>query len=76
MTGYNSKRHGRVVGSETDAFEKLQMSMRHAVEACTEIGVRRGDDRWAQLAITFETVGKTAESLFISSQAKLILPPR
>ena len=66
------RRAERVVGSENEAFAKLIQACRHAQEAAREIGVRRTDDRWAQIGLAFEGVEQTARKLFEAGKLRLL----
>jgi hypothetical protein len=66
-------RHGRVVLSEAAAFEKLQQAMKHAIEASTEIGVRRQDKRWAQMGMIFEKLNAQVSALYSRAQLDAVV---
>ena len=60
----------KIVGGEQAAFEKLIASLRHATEACGEIGARRGDDGWGRLGILFEKIERMARDLYVARKVR------
>ncbi len=61
------------VRDEGDAYEKLQRSLRYAEEACVELGTRRSDGRWAQMAEGFRVQRNHVIQLAMTGKASRLL---
>ena len=62
-------RDPKSVGSEAGAWEKLQGGLRTAIEAATEISVRRDDNRWATISRMLEKLLQQVGKLYLSARA-------
>lgn len=62
----------RVAGGERAAYEKLEQSLRHGIEAATELGVLQSNPLWAQVAALFEQTLKKCGDHKLTRVARLI----
>ena len=62
-------RDPKIVGSEAGAWDKLQAGLRTAIEAATEISVRRDDNRWATISRMLEKLLQQVGKLYLSARA-------
>lgn len=67
-----SRNYHKVAGAESEAFKKLTGGLKHCIEAATELGVRRQDRRWSEIALTFEKLLTATEALWIKAQSNAV----